>query len=442
MTLRKPLVVVDGQIQELKAGDTFYVSTAPAGTSTDQAANMAAVQAAVQGVLTKDSTGGTTTLTAAESSNPIIAVTGALTSNAIIEIPATVRRIYSVSNQTTGAFSLSVKQVGFSPAAGVTQGKRNLILTNGSGAFDALTATAGSWSEKKFYFFLANTTVTVPVGITSVRFYAGGRGGKAGGYLGSYDGGSGGPGGGFAFGDMAVVPGDVIAVTIQSGVTTVAVNGVTMATANPGTDIAAGGVPGTATKHASVTNGGVYSGGAGGTGGNQAGSGGGGSGGSPLGNGFPGGGSGVANSASGGGGIGGAGAAAPASGSAGGGGGAGEPGLSSSGGGSSPGGGCRGLTNSFADPLLRLATAGRNIPILAQGGPFGGASGAGGALGGPGGDFGGGGGAFGANARGGAGGLLGGGGGGANYYGGAGGYGGGGGAPEGLGGAAFCFLYY
>lgn len=112
--------------------------TAADGTSTTQLATTAFVHGAVGGFLSKTTTGGTTTLTTAEASNPIIKVSGALTSNAILEIPVASKRNYSIENATTGAFTLTVKHVGLTPSVLVAQGKRNIVMTNGVGAYDAI----------------------------------------------------------------------------------------------------------------------------------------------------------------------------------------------------------------------------------------------------------------------------------------------------------------
>lgn len=112
--------------------------TAADGTSTTQLATTAFVQGAVGGFLSKTTTGGTTTLTTAEASNPIIKVSGALTSNAILEIPVAAKRNYSIENATTGAFTLTVKHVGLTPSVLVAQGKRNIVMTNGVGAYGAI----------------------------------------------------------------------------------------------------------------------------------------------------------------------------------------------------------------------------------------------------------------------------------------------------------------
>ena len=112
--------------------------TAADGTSTTQIATTAFVQGAVGGYLAKTTTGGTTTLTTVEASNPVIKISGALTSNAVLEIPVASKRNYSIENATTGAFTLTVKHVGLTPSVLVSQGKRNIVMTNGVGAYDAI----------------------------------------------------------------------------------------------------------------------------------------------------------------------------------------------------------------------------------------------------------------------------------------------------------------
>lgn len=267
--------------------------------------------------------------------------------------------------------------------------------------------------------YTASTTFVVPAGCTTIRPYAFGKGGDA---TTSASGG----GGGCAYGDIAVTPGDSVTLTISAGVAKVTLSGVDLLTANP----ASGTTAGTASKHASVTNGGAYSGGAG-----IASAAGGASSGSPLG-------------------VGQSGAAG------GGGGGWGGVGLSVNGGGVGSAATATdagsGLLLPSSDPLLdglvsggqKLATA-TNQTGLAGGPGAGGSGGTGIGVGG-GGGFGGGGGVAGASAAGAAGGVggFGGGGGraaGAGTTGGSGGFGGGGGSGAsagGPGGAAVIRIYY
>ncbi len=113
--------------------------TAVDGTNTTQIASCAFVQSAVGGYLTKASlTGGTVTLTDAEASNPVIALSGTLTSDLVVVVPTTVNRVWAFFNSTSGAFTVTVK----TPAGtGVTiaQGKHNLVYSNGTNILDAFT---------------------------------------------------------------------------------------------------------------------------------------------------------------------------------------------------------------------------------------------------------------------------------------------------------------
>ena len=145
--------------------------------------------------------------------------------------------------------------------------------------------------------YTASTTFVVPADTYVIRPYAFGAG-AAGTTTAS------GGGGGCAYGDIAVTPGTSVSLSIAAGVAKVTIAAVDLLIANPASGITAG----TASKHASVSNGGAYAGGIGLSGAANAG---GASSGSPLGGGVSsniGGGSGWggAGGVSGGGGVGGA----------------------------------------------------------------------------------------------------------------------------------------
>ena len=287
-----------------------------------------------------------------------------------------------------------------------------VIVSCSATAFNVVVVKARSYENIAQY--TASNTLTVPAGCYVMRPYAFGAGADG------TTANSGG-GGGCAYGDIAVVPGQTVTLTISAGVSTVVYGGVTLLTANAASGVTAG----TASKHASVTNGGAYSGGAGTTGSQPGGA----SSGSPLGTGYPGG-----NSVGAGGGWGGAGAA-----SAGGGGGVGGAG------GASRGGPC--LTVPSTDPLL-FGLTGYQPAVYGATPPCVGVPGIGGVSatieGAPGG-FGAGAGPGAGVVVGGVGGFGGGGGSGNGANGGAGGYGGGGGHGStggGAGGAAVIRIYY
>ena len=109
--------------------------TAADGTNTTQIASTAFVQSAVGGYLSKSVTGGTVTLSDLEASNPVIGFSGTLTSNLVVVVPTTVKRLWAIYNATSGAFTLTVKTA---TGSGVTvaQGKRNLVYTDGTNVYD------------------------------------------------------------------------------------------------------------------------------------------------------------------------------------------------------------------------------------------------------------------------------------------------------------------
>ena len=263
--------------------------------------------------------------------------------------------------------------------------------------------------------YTASATFVVPADTFVIRPYTFGKGADA------TASGSGG-GGGCAYGDIAVTPGDSVILSIAAGVAKVTIGGVDLLTANPASGVTAG----TASKHASVANGGAYSGGAGlgaaGSGGASSGS--------PMG-------AGTTGAGGGGGGWGGAGL--------GNGGGAGSAATSTAAG--------SGLAVPSTDPLLAgLIGVGPLLSSAAGQAGNAGSPGAGGSLGnnrgGPGGFGAGGGGGLSSPAPGGVGGFGGGGGAGVGTgAGGDGGFGGGGGRTGagvvyGLGGPAVIRIYY
>lgn len=92
--------------------------------------------------LTKNVTGGTVTLTAAEASSIIQEYQGTLTSNCTVIVPPTVQ-LYSFKNNTTGSFTLT-----FSTGAvgGLTvslpQGQTILAICDGTNVYNAQTSTS------------------------------------------------------------------------------------------------------------------------------------------------------------------------------------------------------------------------------------------------------------------------------------------------------------
>jgi len=107
------------------------------------------IDKAFAGEFIVSTTGGTTTLTQDNCQNVYIRISGALTSNAIIRFPASVRGFYIVDNITTGAsFSVTLSSAGGSPglSALAVRNACTFIYSDGTNVILAdnanLTATA------------------------------------------------------------------------------------------------------------------------------------------------------------------------------------------------------------------------------------------------------------------------------------------------------------
>ena len=418
----------------LSTGVTGTLPVANGGTGTT-VATYCSLTANVSGTLPV-ANGGTGVTTSTGSGNTVLSISPTLTTP-VLGTPASANLV-NCTNSVAYSLKSATSNITISSATEPTSGQ---VLT-------ATSNSAASWSspttrEKVWNFYTSNTVYTVPNGVTSIRVYAFGGGSHQSGSAG------GGGGGGCAYGDIAVTPGSNVYANVFftsfTGSANVDYGGVNMLTGKQGAYAGgnSGAAGGAATKHASVTNGGTYTGGSGGTSVNGTSMPGGGGAGSPLGNGGNGGdGNGGSGYHAGGGGVFAGGSATTSN--YGGGGGSGGSGATNAltsgygaGGGGSGGGAVqyaggksRPVNIVYTDPLLNL------MRLDGCGGSVGGGGGA------PQGNFGqsggsGGGGASFGTTSGGSGGNLGGGGGG----GGAGGFGGGAGGGSTVAGGPIIIIY-
>jgi len=103
-------------------------------------------------------TGGTITLTTAQASNTIQTYSGALLSNQIIIVPSTVQ-LYTVTNNTTGAFSLTIKTSAVGGATVVVAQNTSLVLVcDGTNVYNAASGSATTLTT----LTLGNGTLSVP----------------------------------------------------------------------------------------------------------------------------------------------------------------------------------------------------------------------------------------------------------------------------------------
>jgi len=103
-------------------------------------------------------TGGTLTLTSAQASNTIQGYSGILTSNQIVIVPSTVQ-LYTVTNNTTGAFSFTMKTAVVGGATVVVpQGNSLVLICDGTNVYNAASGSASSITA----LTLGNGSLAVP----------------------------------------------------------------------------------------------------------------------------------------------------------------------------------------------------------------------------------------------------------------------------------------
>lgn len=118
--------------------------TAASGDSSFSLATTAFVNAVIAGVLTKSVAGGANVaLTAVESGNGIISLTGLLTANIQVVVPTTMTDRWIFDNETTGPFSITVKGA---TGAGVviTQGLAQEVIWDGVDVIVISSAISGA----------------------------------------------------------------------------------------------------------------------------------------------------------------------------------------------------------------------------------------------------------------------------------------------------------
>jgi hypothetical protein len=103
-------------------------------------------------------TGGTTTLTSSQASNVIQEYAGVLTSNQIIILPSTVQ-LYTITNNTTGSYTLLFKTVAVGGATvTVNQGDSLVVICDGTNVYNAASGSASNITS----LTLGNGTLASP----------------------------------------------------------------------------------------------------------------------------------------------------------------------------------------------------------------------------------------------------------------------------------------
>lgn len=107
-------------------------------------------------------TGGTLTLTATQAANTIQNYSGVLTSNQIVIVPSTVQ-LYTITNNTTGSFTFTVKTaIGGGTTIIIPQSTSLVVICDGTNVFNASSGAASTFSS----LTVGNGSLAVP----SIKF--------------------------------------------------------------------------------------------------------------------------------------------------------------------------------------------------------------------------------------------------------------------------------
>lgn len=126
-------------LQLLIMGSGLHINDWGAQTS----ANLQKLEAAVIGVTTIATTGGTTTLSDDQARSKVLKITGALTSNATIVVPARLKE-WRVYNATSGAYTVTLQPAGGTGTVVPGSPAYQHVLTDGASVFLSGLLAAGA----------------------------------------------------------------------------------------------------------------------------------------------------------------------------------------------------------------------------------------------------------------------------------------------------------
>ena len=112
----------------------------------------------------------TYTLSSTQGANTIQEYSGALTANTTVVVPSTVQ-LYSITNNTTGAYTLTIKTAGSGSTITVSQGNTVMAISDGTNVYNANSVTSGSITTTAFPVGSAGTPSITFAGNTSTGIY-------------------------------------------------------------------------------------------------------------------------------------------------------------------------------------------------------------------------------------------------------------------------------
>jgi len=157
-----------GAVLQSSSFNGLWVSTVENNTTNPDTGGAGWVSLAFEGLQSVAVVSNTATLTQLQSAYPIITLTGTLTANATVNVPAQVGE-WIFSNQTTGAFTLTVKTPS---GTGVTiaPSSSQYCWGDGTNIYYANASSVTSFNTRTGAITLNSTDVTDALGFTPLQY--------------------------------------------------------------------------------------------------------------------------------------------------------------------------------------------------------------------------------------------------------------------------------
>jgi microcystin-dependent protein len=128
-------------------------------------ANFTTIDTAFGGSVTISGlTGGTSTFTSTQYTPPIITLTGTLTSNQTLNFPSGIGGVWSIYNNTTGSYTVTIGSGGGGSTVSITQGYRTAVVCDGTNVAPATTTPSSAFFQTGMIMLWSGSIGTIPTG--------------------------------------------------------------------------------------------------------------------------------------------------------------------------------------------------------------------------------------------------------------------------------------
>ena len=160
-----------GAVLQSSSFNGFWISTAENNTTNPDTGGAGWSSLAFEGLQSVAVVSNTATLTQLQSAYPIITITGTLTANATVNVPAQVGE-WIFSNQTTNAFTLTVKTPS-GTGVNIAQGSSQYCWGDGTNIYYANASSVTSFNTRTGAITLNATDVTTALGYVPLQYALG-----------------------------------------------------------------------------------------------------------------------------------------------------------------------------------------------------------------------------------------------------------------------------